>query len=124
MFYKLTMNSKISTDTLGRPRRGRVLPMVFSKEEVKQILNAPNNCKHKLLLCMIYSCGLRRSEVTNIKLKDFDREREILNIGEAKGMTDRIVPVSEIVRKRCMTILRVTDHHIGFLKDRVEGDIQ
>jgi integrase/recombinase XerD len=43
---------------------------------------------------MIYSCGLRRSEVTNIKLKDLDRERSILNIREAKGMVDRIVPVS------------------------------
>jgi integrase/recombinase XerD len=46
---------------------------------------------------MIYSCGLRRSEVINIKLKDLDRERGILNIREAKGMTDRIVPVPVMV---------------------------
>jgi integrase/recombinase XerD len=43
---------------------------------------------------MIYSCGLRRSEVTNIRLRDLDRERGILNVIEAKGMVDRIVPVS------------------------------
>ena len=46
---------------------------------------------------MIYSCGLRRSEVTNIKLNDLDRERNILNIREAKGMVDRIVPVPQKV---------------------------
>ncbi len=97
LFYNLNRNGKVNALKLGRPRRGRSLPKVFSKEEVKRILNSPNNLKHKLLLWMIYSCGLRRSEVTNIRLRDIDRERRILNIIEAKGMVDRIVPVSDKV---------------------------
>jgi integrase/recombinase XerD len=97
MYYWL--NGKLFTDTesLGRPRRSRALPKVFSKEEVKHILNASRNTKHRLILWMIYSCGLRRSEVINIRLTDLDRARGILNIREAKGMNDRIVPVSEKV---------------------------
>ena len=94
LYYSLNGSGSIDTASLGRPRRNRALPKVFSKEEVKTILNAAHNTKHRLLLWMIYSCGLRRSEVTNIKLGDLDRERSILNIREAKGMVDRIVPVS------------------------------
>jgi integrase/recombinase XerD len=57
-------------------------------------LNSTRNTKHKLLLWIIYSCGLRRSEVTNIRLDDLDRDRNILHIMEGKGGIDRIVPVS------------------------------
>lgn len=81
----------------GRPRRKRALPNTFSKEEVGRILNATTNMKHKLLLWIIYSCGLRRSEVINIKLSDIDRDRSLIHIREGKGKVDRIVPVSDKV---------------------------
>ena len=93
IFFSLNCNGKVNITNLGRPRTGRSLPKVFSKEEVVRILNSPQNLKHKLMLWIIYSCGLRRSEVTNIRLRDLDRDRGILNIVEAKGMVDRIVPV-------------------------------
>jgi integrase/recombinase XerD len=79
---------------LERPRRQKILPKVFSKEEVSKILNSSGNLKHKLLLWLIYSCGLRRSEATNIRLTDLDRDRSIIHIREGKGGLDRIVPVS------------------------------
>jgi integrase/recombinase XerD len=65
--------------------------------EVKRILNSTRNTKHKLLLWIIYSCGLRRSEVINIRLNDLDRDRSVLHIKEGKGGVDRIVPVSNKV---------------------------
>jgi integrase/recombinase XerD len=93
-FYRISGKKKIELELIERPRRSRALPKVFSKEEVKRILNATRNTKHKLLLWIIYSCGLRRSEVTNIRLTDLDRDRSILHIREGKGRVDRIVPVS------------------------------
>jgi integrase/recombinase XerD len=93
-FYKISGKSRLNLQTVERPKRSRALPKVFSKDEVKRILNATRNNKHKLLLWMIYSCGLRRSEVTNIRLDDLDRDRGILHIKEGKGRVDRIVPVS------------------------------
>jgi integrase/recombinase XerD len=96
-FYKISGKSCLNLKSVERPKKGRALPKVFSKDEVKRILNATRNNKHKLLLWMIYSCGLRRSEVTNIKLTDLDRDRGILHIKEGKGRVDRIVPVSEKV---------------------------
>ena len=96
-FYTISGKGKVDPEFFERPRRRRALPKVFSKDEVSRILNAVRNPKHKLLLWMIYSCGLRRSEVTNIKLHDLDRGRGILHIREGKGRVDRIVPVSEKV---------------------------
>ncbi|MGD0582948.1 MAG: tyrosine-type recombinase/integrase [Bacteroidales bacterium] len=96
-FYEISGRGKIIPQILERPRRSRALPKVFSKDEVTRILSSVRNDKHKLLLWMIYSCGLRRSEVTNIKLTDLDRDRGILHIREGKGRIDRIVPVSDKV---------------------------
>jgi|WetSurMetagenome_2_1015567.scaffolds.fasta_scaffold07375_3 integrase/recombinase XerD len=93
-FYRISGRSRVELEIIERPRRSRALPKVFSKEEVKRILNSTRNTKHKLILWMIYSCGLRRSEATNIRLTDLDRERGILHIREGKGRVDRIVPVS------------------------------
>ena len=93
-FYNISGKGSINPEIFERPRRSRALPKVFSKDEVKRILNANSNNKHKLLLWVIYSCGLRRSEVTNIKMTDLDRDRGILHIREGKGKVDRIVPVS------------------------------
>lgn len=93
-FYRISGRTRIDLGLIERPRRSRALPKVFSKEEVKRILNATRNNKHKLLLWMIYSCGLRRSEVTNIRLTDLDHDRGVVHIREGKGRVDRIVPVS------------------------------
>jgi len=62
-----------------------------------KIFAATRNSKHKLMLWLIYSCGLRRSEVTNIKLTDLDTERSILQIREGKGNVDRMVPIPQKV---------------------------
>ena len=97
IYYSNIGGGDLKIEVPGRPRRSRSLPKTFSKEEVGRILNSPVNIKHKLLLWIIYSCGLRRSEVTNIKLNDIDRNRSIIHIREGKGMVDRIVPVSEKV---------------------------
>lgn len=97
MYYQVAGRGRVNPELLERPRRMRALPKVLSKEEVSSILNSARNIKHKLLLWMIYSCGLRRSEVTNIRLNDLDRDRSILHIRQGKGGIDRIVPVSVMV---------------------------
>jgi integrase/recombinase XerD len=96
-YYEISGRGKVIPEIMERPRRGRPLPKVFSREEVTRILSAPRNIKHRLLLWIIYSCGLRRSEATNIKLTDLDRDRGILHIREGKGRIDRVVPVSDKV---------------------------
>ena len=96
-YYSLSGDADIQVEDLKRPRKGRPLPQVFSREEVTGILNSTGNLKHRLILWVIYSCGLRRSEVINIRLSDLNRGRGILHIRGGKGLVDRVVPVSEKV---------------------------
>ena len=95
LFFQTIERSKLKVDLVHRPKREKILPNVLSKEEVKQILNAPSNIKHRAMLSLIYSCGLRRSELLNLKPNDIDSKRGIIIIRQSKGKKDRIVPLSE-----------------------------
>lgn len=85
LFFSSIEYKKLQPDLIMRPKREKLLPNVLSKEEVKVILNAPNNLKHKAMLSLIYSCGLRRSELLNLKLKDIDSKRGLVIIRYSKG---------------------------------------
>lgn len=80
---------------LVRPKKEKKLPKVLSKSEVKRILEVTENTKHKLALTLGYSCGMRVSEVANLKLEDIHIERMVIHIKQSKGRKDRIVPLSK-----------------------------
>jgi integrase/recombinase XerD len=71
------------------------LPVILSREEVKKLLKTPTLLKHRILLGMLYGCGLRLSEVRNIRLKDIDFNRDRLHIRQSKGKKDRYVPLGK-----------------------------
>ncbi len=93
-FYREIYREVIDTGELTRPRTRHKLPNVLSKEEVRQVLSAPMNEKHRAMLSMIYGCGLRRSEVIMLEPEDIDRDRMLLSVRQSKGFKDRVVPVS------------------------------
>jgi integrase/recombinase XerD len=95
LFFRSVYNAKFDVDAVERPRREHKLPNVLSKDEVKRIITAPTNIKHRAMLSLIYACGLRRSELLNLKPQDIDSKRGILLIRQAKGNKDRIAPISE-----------------------------
>ena len=94
LFYKTIENNKIEIDLIHCPKRARVLPNVLSKEEVKEILHAHVNMKHRTMLSLIYSCGLRCNELLKLKPLDIDSKRNLIIIKQAKEKKDRIVPLS------------------------------
>jgi len=102
LFFKIVKETAIEIDKIHRPKREKVLPNVLSKEEIKAILEAPKNLKHKAMLSMIYSCGLRRSELLNLKPNDIDSKRNVVIIRQSKGKKDRITPLSP----KILTLLR------------------
>jgi integrase/recombinase XerD len=97
LFFREVIKSKLNVDKLERPRGEHKLPNVLSKEEISAILNAPKNTKHKTMLSLIYACGLRRSELINLKPVDVDSKRGLLIIRQGKGRKDRVVPISDKV---------------------------
>lgn len=72
------------------------LPVVLSRSEIKQLLKTPKLLKHRLILAMLYGCGLRCFELRNLQLKDLDFDRKMLHIRQGKGRKDRYVPLSEL----------------------------
>ena len=95
LFFRIVELKTMRPELIHRPKSPKLLPNVLSKEEIKQILQAPSNIKHKAMLSLIYSCGLRRSELLNLKLTDIDSKRGLVIIRQSKGRKDRVAPLSE-----------------------------
>ncbi len=87
---------------IERPKQERKLPQVISKEEVLKSIELIPNLKHKAIISLAFSTGMRVSEICNLKIVDIDSKRMILRILDSKGKKDRIVPLSESI----LTLLR------------------
>ncbi|SHH16905.1 integrase/recombinase XerD [Flavobacterium micromati] len=94
LYFSTIRETKIEIDKIHRPKRSKVLPNVLSKQEVKLILEAHANIKHKTMLSLIYSCGLRCGELLAMKPVHIDSKRNIVILKNSKGKKDRIVPLS------------------------------
>lgn len=109
---------------LSRPKKDNTLPKVLSGQEVLKILNALSNRKHRLLLGITYSSGLRVSEVCSLKLSDISFERKILRIKQGKCRKDRISILSEQCAKQLVEyIAEYKPEHWIFESSEPEGHI-
>lgn len=75
-------------------QKDKKLPVILSREEIWQMLQKPALLKHRLLIGLLYGCGLRCMEVRNIRLRHLDFDRGLLHIVQSKGKKDRYVPLS------------------------------
>lgn len=101
-FYYGSMQKKKFVYEIKRPRKDKKLPVVLSKEEVAKIINSMDNLKHRTILMLTYSAGLRVGEVVRLKPEDIDSKRMLIHIKGAKGRKDRYVMLSE----KALEILR------------------
>ena len=108
LYFSTMQEVSIAIDKIHRPKSEKKLPNVLSKEEVRLILNAHGNIKHKAMLSLTYSCGLRMSELLNLKFNDIDSKRFIVIIRQSKGKKDRIAPLSP----KILDLLRI--YYIAF----------
>lgn len=75
---------------IERPRKQKQLPKVLSKQEILDLIENTNNLKHRCIVSLLYSAGLRRSELLNLKLGDIDSKRMLITVKAAKGNKDRM----------------------------------
>ncbi len=94
IFFKEIVKCELEVDKIERPRTQHKLPNVLSKAEVSLILKSHANIKHSTMLSLIYACGLRRSELLNLKPLDVNSKRGLLIIRNAKGNKDRVAPIT------------------------------
>ena len=122
LFFKEVVKSRLDVDKLERPRRQYKLPNVLSKEEVSAILCAHTNVKHRTMLSLIYACGLRRSELLNLKPKDVDSKRGLLIIRQAKGRKDRVSPISEKIIKMLREYYKMYKPQTWLFEGQIKGE--
>ncbi|HWS59369.1 MAG TPA: site-specific tyrosine recombinase/integron integrase [Flavobacterium sp.] len=94
LFFQTIRETKMMVDKIHRPKNAKTLPNVLSKEETFRLIDLTTNLKHKTLLALVYSSGLRISEALNMKLTDIDSQRMLIHVKNAKGKKDRYTLLS------------------------------
>lgn len=96
-FYDICMNQPDKFRYIPYCQKSHKLPIVLSVEEVQKMFSVCENKKHKAILGLLYSCGLRVSELINLKWSHIDRGRGVINILQAKGKKDRQVMLDSLL---------------------------
>ena len=119
IFYPET---QINDLELTRPKKSRILPTVLSQEDVINLLRCTKNLKHRAILALLYSSGLRIGEVLNLKIEHFLINRKQLIIKNAKGRKDRYVTLAESFMPLLYNYLNTYTPKIYFIEGR-NGDM-
>jgi site-specific recombinase XerD len=102
-YYEQVLGRPVRTYYIQRPKKPKVLPNVLSEEEIQLILNKMDNLKHKCIISLAYSAGLRLGEVINLKLADIDSKRNYIIVRQGKGKKDRY----SLLSTRVLELLRI-----------------
>lgn len=94
-YYEVVLEMPNRFYAIERPRAEEKLPQVLAKEEVLSIIENTNNIKHRCIVSLLYSAGLRRGEVLNLKPDDIDSKRMVIKVRSGKGNKDRYTILSE-----------------------------
>jgi site-specific recombinase XerD len=110
-YYRLLgMNKKaIALPSLKKDTK---LPVILNRSELKELFAAPQLLKHRIVLTLVYSAGLRGQEVINLKLSDIDFERKTIHIRQSKYKKDRIVPLSNAMAIGLKKYIAAENPHI------------
>ena len=87
------------------------LPVILNRSELKELFKTPKLLKHRIILALAYSAGLRSQELIKLKLSDIDFERKTIHIRQSKYKKDRIVPLSDYIAKGLMKYISVENPH-------------
>lgn len=98
-------------------KKEKRLPVILSKQEIERMIVSTNNLKHRMIIMVAYSAGLRAGEVIDLRWPDIDFRRNIIHIKKAKGKKDRVVMLSPKVKKG-LKALGLEDEGYVFLTDR------
>ena len=99
-FYEQTLNRNWAIFGIVRPAPEKKLPVILSREEVRQILAGVRLPRYRACLATIYSCGLRLQEGTHLQVADIDSARMMIHVRHGKGAKDRYVPLPERTLRR------------------------
>jgi len=97
-YYEAVLGNIRKVYRIERPRKKFNLPKVISEENIIKLLKVTTNLKHKCIIAMLYSKGVKRSELINLRLQDIDFEKNFVYISKGKGKKDRITILGEKIQ--------------------------
>lgn len=110
-FFENVLGRKIN---IPHPKRNKKIPGVLTQEEVKRLIDATHNPKHRLILRLMYGCGLRVSELVGLKKQDFNFNEGLIHIRLAKGMKDRFVKIPDSMKEDLENYSKITNVDVFF----------
>ena len=119
-YFRLMGLNKRAID-LPSLKKEASLPIILNRSELKELFGAPALLKHRILLSLVYSAGLRAQEVINLKLADIDFERKTIHIRQSKYKKDRIVPLSQMMARGLRKYIEA-EHPYQWLFNGKEAD--
>jgi site-specific recombinase XerD len=105
--YRNTLQMPMKLHTLRGPRQTRRLPVVLSRQELKQLFDSVDNLKHRTIFITAYAAGLRLSEVAHLRVNDIDSDRMQIRVQQGKGKKDRYTLLSERLLQRLREYWRI-----------------
>lgn len=122
-FYKEIFNREVNLSHLYPKRKENKLPKFLTQNEIKKIIDITENLKHKTIITTIYSCGLRLSELLELKISDVKSEQDCVVIRQSKGNKDRIVMLSPKLLDLLREYYKNTNQKNMFLKGNLAENI-
>ncbi|HLC54075.1 MAG TPA: site-specific tyrosine recombinase/integron integrase [Candidatus Nanoarchaeia archaeon] len=114
-FFDKVLGQKIY---VPRPKKNKVLPNILTREEAKKLVNASANVKHRLILKLLYGCGLRAGEVTTLMKRDVNFDENLIHIRLAKGKKDRFVKIPQSIKKELQHYIELNENELLFPSNR------
>lgn len=114
-FFDKILREKID---IPRPKRNKSLPEILTVEEVKRMIEVTDNIKHKLIISIMYGCGLRLAEIRNLKKKDVNFDECLIHIRLAKGKKDRFVKLPDSIKERLKNYIKTEESVDIFQSER------
>jgi integrase/recombinase XerD len=122
-FFTGVLPKNIDFVKIDTPKKGKKLPKVLSKKEILSMITDTKNLKHKLLLEVLYSSGLRVSEAVNLKISNIDVDRDIIRVNKGKGSKDRQSILSKRLKEDLLKYLCTKRNNDIYLFSKNEGHI-
>ncbi len=114
-FFNKILNVNLK---IPHPKRNKTIPEILTADEIKRMINSIANVKHKLILKILYGCGLRVSEIVNLKKEDVKFDDNLIKIRLAKGRKDRFVKIPESIKEELSAYCMLNKNEILFPSNR------
>ncbi len=114
-FFEKVLKQKIN---LPNPKKNSSLPDILTIDEIRRLIENTSNIKHKLIIKLLYGCGLRVSEIVNLKKEDIKFEEGLIKILLSKGKKDRFVKLPEVIKKELKNYCEIEESKILFPSTR------